>query len=325
MGVPTRIIINGMFGQPLLKTGGVSMAGWVQDTSIALGLYQKGPSGFLANLYGGVMSGDDFAAIFIPANEIPVVDFKSAQWSYYMTGTEAYGVNIVLWVHDPEDFDKRAEITQIGSASGLAKAAGWNAHKLDTSTTQFFFYGENTTGTGLTAGTQYSWEEFQLDALIKTWDIYRVSIEYGWIGSGTLDDVWVADVRLNGQMIWLTPGPGEILGREVKSFFKATASDSTDDVALVTPNATKRIQVLSLNMITASATASNFECYFSVADAMPAAKVIAVRNLDTDAVAEHFVNFGDNGPKGGIGEVVSMRTSVNITTSGTYTIVYREV
>ena len=78
-------------------------------------------------------------------------------------------------------------------------------------------------------------------------------------------------------------------------------------------------------MITTSATASNFECYFSVADAMPAAKVIAVRNLDTDVVAEHFVNFGDNGPTGLVDEVVSMRTSVNITTSGTYTIVYREI
>ena len=313
------------FGDPVLRCGGSGLVGWTQDPGGALGLYQKGASGYLANLYGGLQSGDDWAAVFIPVNEMPVPQMTAAMWSYYMTNTEPGGVNIVFWVHDPTDFDKRAEITQNLTVAGLEKGAGWNAHELDSSVTQFFYYGENDSSS-LTAGTNYTWAQFQADSVFSTWVIYRVSIESGWHGaSPTFEDAWVADVKLNGQLILLKPQAWDELGREVKSYTKATVDDSTADVVLVTPNATKRVQVLSLNMITGSATASNFECYFSVSDTMPAAKVIAVRNLDTDAVAEHFVNFGDNGPKGGIGEVVSMRTSVNITTNGTYTIVYKEV
>ena len=313
------------FGEPVLRIANNGRAGWVQDPGTALGLYQKGPSGYLANLYGGAQTNDDWAAVFIPVNELPLPNFATAQWSYYLTGTETMGVNIVIWAHDPDDSDKRVEITQLGGVSGLEKAAGWNAHEFDSTDAGMFYYGENVSGSGLTAGTQYTWFQFIKDALFRTWTIYRISIEYGWEASGTFDDAWLADLELDGHAIILKPRDGEVIGREVKSFTKATASDSTADVTLVTPNATKRIQVLSLNMITTSATAANFECYFSVADAMPAAKVIAVRNLDTDAVAEHFVNFGDNGPKGEVGEVVSMRTSVNISASGTYTIVYREV
>jgi len=314
------------YGDPVLRIANNGRAGWVQDPGTALGLYQKGPSGYLANLYGGLQTGGaSFAAVFVPAHEVKLPSFATAKWSWYQTNLETIGVNIVIWAHDPDDFDKRVEITQLASVNGLEHGAGWNAHEFDSTDAGMFYYGENVSGSGLTAGTQYTWFEFIKDALFSTWTIYRVSIESGWTVSGTIDDAWLADLELDGHVIILKPRDGEVIGRETKSFTKATASDSTADVTLVTPNATKRIQVLSLNMITTSATAADFECYFSVADAMPAAKVIAVRNLDTDAVNEHFVNFGDNGPKGEVGEVVSMRTSVNITTSGTYTIVYREV
>lgn len=320
-----RTIPAWTFGDPVLRSGGSGRVGWVKDTSNALGLYQKGASGYLANLYGGAQSGDDWAAIYIPVNERLVSDFGSALWSYYMTNEETMGVNIVIWVHDPTDFDKRAEITQLGGVAELEKTAGWNAHEFGPTDTGMFFYGENTTGTGLVAGTQYTWAQFQADVLFSTWTIYRVSFEYGWEASGTFEDAWVADVELDGQMILLKPQPWDILGREVKSYVKATVGDSTADVVLITPASTKKIKVLSIRMVTISATAADFECYFSVADAMPAAKVIAARNLDTDAVAEEFINYGDNGPEGLVDEVVSMRTSVNITTNGSFTIVYREI
>ena len=317
-----------LFGQPVLRTGGEGKAGWVKDTGNALGLNQKSASGYLANLYGGDQSqGSDnnWAAVYIPVNELLPDSFETALWTYHMTNAEVYGVNMVIWMHDPTDNDKRVEITQAPSGATLEKAQGWDGHELNIETTQFFYYGEGVSGSGLSAGTQYKWSQFQTDPLFRGWTIYRISLEYGWYSTGTFDDVWVADVKFNGQVIPLVPPPGEILGREVKSFFKATAGVSTTDVTLVTPNSTRRIKVISLNMITASATASDFECYFSVSDTMPAAKVIAIRNLDTDAVAEHFVNFGEDGPVGEIGEIVSMRTSVDISTNGIYTIVYREI
>ena len=178
MGVPTRRILDPIFGAPVLRSANAGRVGWSDNPAYL----QKGSSGYSANLYGGAQSGnDDWAAIFIPVSEVPVKDFKSALWTYYMTNAESMGINIVVWVHDPNDNDKRAEITQLGNIAGLAKASGWNAHELNIATDQFFFYGEGTTGTGLTAGagSLAAWEDYQADVLFSTWTIYRISFEYG--------------------------------------------------------------------------------------------------------------------------------------------------
>jgi len=128
-----------------------------------------------------------------------------------MTAAQTMGVNLVIWVHDPNDFSKRAEITQRGNVAGLGKALGWNSHNLDKTVAQFFFYGEGTTGTGLTAGTLYTWAQFQADVLFRTWNIYRISLEYGWEASGTFDHVWVVELKLNGMQIPIRPGVEEML------------------------------------------------------------------------------------------------------------------
>ncbi|KKL20537.1 hypothetical protein LCGC14_2454470 [marine sediment metagenome] len=323
-----KIVPTWLFGSPVLRTGGNGLAGWLRAEGSVEGLLQKGASGIIANLYGGLQTGGaSWAAVYVPANEIPTPDFNSAQWTYRLAAAQAFGHNIVIWAHDPEDLGNRVEITQAPSGVTLAKADGWNSHTLNTDTVQFFYNGEGVSGSGLTAGAgnQYKWSQFQSDVVFSKWKIYRISIEDGWYSTGTFGESWLAELILNGEVIRLQPGPGETMGREVKSFFKATAGNSTADVTLVTPGTGRRIKVLSINMITASATASDFECYFSVADAMPAAKVIAIRNLDTDAVAEHFVNFGEDGPEGLVDEIVSMRTSVDISTNGIFTIVYREI
>lgn len=204
----------GKFGLPVLRCDKNGFAYWEEDTRSPL--LQKG-GGWLACLEGGTQTGDDWAAVYIPVSEMPVTEFEEAQWSYYMTGTETFGVNIVIWVHDPTDQDKRAEITQIGNTSGLEKAAGWNAHEFNTATTQMFFYGEGTTGTDLTAGTQYTWDQFQADTLFSTWTIYRISIEYGWEASGTFDPVWVAEIKLNDITIPLKPSSEDLLYQATKS------------------------------------------------------------------------------------------------------------
>jgi len=324
MSVPTRRILDPVFGPPMLRYQNNGMAGWCKEDSLSQ--WQKG-CGWTANLYGGTQTGDDWAAVFVPANEVRVVDFKSAMWDYYMTGTQTMGVNIVVWIHDPKDFKNRAEVTQVGGAAGLGKAAGWNSHVFNIDTTQMFYYGENTTGTALTAGTQYKWSEFQADVLFKQWTIYRISLEYGWEASGTFADVWLAELQLNGERILLKPQLGERAGGETKTIFLATVSDSTDDVAIITPAAAKRVRVHSIFMNTASATAAQFEVYFGVAAAITTvpANAIAACTLDTDTQAFETVQFSDReGPLGDIGEVVSIRTSANITTNGNFTIVYHE-
>lgn len=324
MSVPTRRILKPIFGDPVLRCAGVSKVGWVKDTGNAEALFQKGTSGYLANLYGGVQDGDDWAAVYIPVDELPVPDFKSALWTYRLTSAEACGVNLVVWVHDPADNNKRVEITQV---MGLVDHAdGWNAHELDTSVSQFFFYGEGESGNDVctSEGTNYTWAQYQADAMFKGWTIYRISLEYGWIASSTLDDAWVADIKLNGQVIPLKPQPWDRIGRETKSVYLATASDATADVAIITPNATKRIRIKNVFITTTTATVYVYQVYFSVADSMPADKAIASITLGTDKNASISIPYGDNGPLGEIGEVVSILVSNNITNTGAFVIIYSE-
>ena len=195
-----------LFGHPVLRADNNSKARWSARTISPY--YQKG-GGWLAELEGNVQTNDDWAAVYVPVNDMPVKMFVEAMWSYYMTTSDSFGVNIVIWLHDPEDFDKRVEVTQLGSASGLEKGAGWNAHEFNIDTTQMFFYGENTTGTDLTAGTQYTWAQFQADDLFKDWTIYRVSIEFGWQASGTFGTAFVAEIKLNEVPIPLVPKSGK--------------------------------------------------------------------------------------------------------------------
>ena len=315
-----------LFGKPVLRYQNNGMAGWCKENSLSQ--WQKG-GGWTANLYGGVQSAnDDWAAVFIPVNEMPIREFTDAQWSYYLTAAETMGINIVVWIHDAEDFDKRAEVTQRGNVSGLAKALGWNTHDFNTATAQMFYYGENVTGTNLTAGTLYTWVQFTTDNLFKNWTIYRISFEYGWEASGTFDDAWLAEVKLNGIMVPLKPSPGDHVGTEVKTFYKATASDSTTRVALVTPAAAKRIRVISIQASSSSTTGALFEAYFHTGTDITttATNAIFAAWLDADLnTGEAHMNWPDGaGPVGGIGEVASMRTSANVSTAGHFTIVYRE-
>jgi hypothetical protein len=196
------------FGEPTLVAGNMGDAVWSKPGISPY--YQKSGTGWLANLYGGVQgtNGNDFASIRIPVNELPTPSFTEALWTYYMSAAEVYGVNMVIWLHDPSDNDKRVEVTQAPSHADLEKGAGWNAHELNTATTQFFYYGENVSGSDLTAGTQYTWAQFQGDKLFASWTIYRISLDYGYYTTGTFDDVWIADIKLNGQVIPLKPDSG---------------------------------------------------------------------------------------------------------------------
>jgi len=191
-----------LFGHPVVRAANNSTARWAMPPNPTVA--QKG-GGWLVELVGGLQTGDDFAACDIPTNEYPVPLFQEAQWSYYMNATQTMGVNIVIWVHDPDDFDNRAEITQLGGHADLEKTSGWNAHEFTSATGGMFYYGEGTTGTNLTAGTQYTWAQFQADALFKDWLIYRISFEYGWEASGTFSAAYLAEVKLNQIPVPLIP------------------------------------------------------------------------------------------------------------------------
>ena len=232
MSVPTRRILEPIFGKPTLASRNNGKARWIRGSTSPLD--QKGSTGWLAELYGGVQSSwDDWARLNIPVYEINITELTAAMWSYWMTETEAFGVNMVIWIHDPNDFDKRAEITQQADIATLEKAAGWDAHELNVATDQFYFYGEGTTGTGLTAAppNYYGLDDFQADVLFSTWAIYRITFEYGWhTGDNEFKIVCVADVKLNGQMIPFLPDTGTHRKTVPTSQTMLATAKTTDEV-----------------------------------------------------------------------------------------------
>jgi len=314
------------FGKPTLRAYGAdAWAGWRKGETSPLD--QKSSTGWLADLYGGTQSGDDWARVNIPVFEMRLQEFYYAHWSYYMTNTETMGVGMVIWMHDPADFDKRAEITQLGGVSGLAKSSGWNSHILSFSTTQFFFYGENTTGTTLTAGTTYTLDQFKADPLFSRWTVYRITLEYGWEASGTFEDAYIADIKLNDTMIQLKPSVGDNIGSEVKTIYKATATDSSTVATAITPTTGKKVRIISVQACSSSATAANIEVYFGTGANITTTvtKAIFLANLDTDVRPYEGMCWPAGcQPVGAVDDVVSVRTSVNITSNGLFVITYKE-
>ena len=223
MAVPTRRVLNPIFGEPVLVAANSGRVAWTKNAS--LGQFQKG-TGWQAELYGGAQSGDDWAACYIPVNELRLDELTSALWSWYQTATETMGLGMVIWIHDPEDFDKRAEMTQLANVAGLDKSAGWNSHELDITTDQFFFYGENTTGTDLSDGATnlYGLDDFQADALFKNWVIYRISFDWGWEASGTFEATYLTEVKINGTYIPIRPDKTEL--DQIKSSGVVTSDTS---------------------------------------------------------------------------------------------------
>ncbi len=273
------------FGHPVLRSTGVSQAYWAKSTTSP---YPQKGGGWLPLLNGGVQTGANYAAIFIPVKEIPLPMWQQrTQWSYYLTGAESMGVNIVFWVHDPKDFDKRADITQLGSL--VERDAGWDAHEFSHTTVQMFFYGEGTTGTALTAGTNYTFDQFQADTLFKDWTIYRVSLEYGWEASGTFDPAWVADVEMNGEKIPLEPTRDDL---EAPVYQYATATTGTLATAL-SPKTPFQLLSIALKINTAGTTSESFTASVDAGRGSAYDTNLITQNTHTPtAITSLFAEFG---------------------------------
>ena len=113
----------------------------------------------------------------------------------------------------------------------------------------------------------------------------------------------------------------------IKTFFKNTASDSTSRATLVTPTSGKKIRVISIQCANSSAATAIFEVYFDTGTtiASDATKAIFVTMLLTGTqLHDGMVWSPGSGPLGDVNDVVSIRTSADVGTSGWFVIVYRE-
>jgi len=247
---------------------------------------QKG-AGWQVLLNGGVQTGANYAGAYIPVDEMFIPDFNYAQSAYYMTAAQSMGVNIVIWAHDPKDFDKRVEITQLGST--VEKALGWDADEFTPDSTGMFFYGENTTGTDLTAGTQYTWSQFQADVLFKFWTIYQISFEYGWEASGTFQPVWLAQIKLNGISIPLAPTRDDV---EQIIYQYHTATTGALATAL-SPKTPFRLMSIDLKINTAGTTDESFTAAVDAGRSSVYDTNLITQNTKTPAITSARFPFGE--------------------------------
>lgn len=114
---------------------------------------------------------------------------------------------------------------------------------------------------------------------------------------------------------------------EVKTVRLTTGATSTTVSTELTPTSGKKVRVISLDLISDSATATNFEVYFGTGANITsnAGKEIAETRLDTDIVLSFTKTWPDGGgPVGAVDEVVSVRTSADIGTGGFGILTYRE-
>jgi len=114
---------------------------------------------------------------------------------------------------------------------------------------------------------------------------------------------------------------------EVKSAYKATVSNSTTRVDIVAPTLGKKIRIISVIVVNASAIGTRFEVYFSDGANITsnAGKEISEFLLDIDFAPTHSMVWPDGGgPVGVTDDVVSLRTISDIGGNGSAIIYYRE-
>ncbi len=114
---------------------------------------------------------------------------------------------------------------------------------------------------------------------------------------------------------------------EVKSIVHSSTSDSTTRATALTPSSGKKIRVISCRLTNASLTVVGVEVYFGTGALITTTpeKAIDYALLDIEDFAVATILWPDGGgPIGVVNEVVSLRTSANISGNVRLIIHYRE-
>ncbi len=198
----TRAVPDWIFGEPTLRGSINGQATWSRWH------HQMGNTGWTAQLYGGTQTGySHWARLMIPVNDMPIGNLKSVLWGWNNTEEELNGLAMQLHIRSPIDPDLIVNVTQKGSV--VALGAGSQNHTLDLAADEFFWYGEDGASPGgLTEGigALYGIDDYQADSLFGNWVIYRIDFYWGAQGGGEeYKNIWLIDVRINGQVIPLKP------------------------------------------------------------------------------------------------------------------------
>lgn len=213
MSVPTRRILDPIFGKPTLEAGGVGKAAWT--TSLSVGTQRVA---WAAKLDAGIQtSWNDYAKVIVPVNEVPFTDLKSVRLESYYTAVVGADMAVCVYMHDPNDFDQHIELSHTPLTN---VGAGYRELNFPTDIpgSSWGWYG-NVTDTPDTCpldwdSASYTWAQFQADSVFSTWTIYRITFDYGYqTGSIVLDGGYLCQAQINGMRIPIKPGPDELLTR----------------------------------------------------------------------------------------------------------------
>jgi len=123
--------------------------------------------------------------------------------------------------------------------------------------------------------------------------------------------------------VWAHPfkrGAGEVLAAR-----KVTVSDSTTRVTVATPTSGKKIRIISIELNNTSSTPSFLEVYFGVGASIGAATGKEISDVVLVNSNHYRAVWPDGGgPVGAVDNVLSLRTAINIATSGFLIAHYRE-
>lgn len=206
MSVPTRQIIRGMFGKPILEAGGNGVATWAPPGTI--GGHQVT---WAAKLDAGVQDDyNDFAKVIVPVNEMPFNDLKIVRLEPYYTASDGIDMGVCIYMHDPNDLDQRIELSHTPLTNSLA---GWRELNWPTDVPlghAYFWYGSITDTPDLcpTSGTAYTLAQFRTDKIFSTWRVYKITLDYGYYtGGGAMNGCYLTHVLINNVAILLKPDP----------------------------------------------------------------------------------------------------------------------
>lgn len=304
------------FGEPRLRASLNGQATWSRWN------YQMGNTGWSAQLYGGVQAGySQWARVMIPVNDMPIGELKSVLWGWNTTEVELNGLAMQIHLRSDTDPDLIVDVSQKGSV--VALGAGWNNHTLDFDAKEFFWYGEDGPTPGGIAegiGTFSSINDYVADVLFGTWVIYRIDFYWGAQGGDEeYKNIWLIDVRINGQVILLKPDSTGT-GRIGKKFYTSSSSISTGNAKLE-PKTPYRLLSVSMKLDAEQTGGSSFVLSLLSEQGTNFDPVILTDDMDVPAGRKSlYATFGQGYEFGMDDEIDLVYTNTGTKTYGlTYT------
>ena len=225
------------FGQPELRHDNEGWGAWeskalqakFKDSYDTNRQFRYG--NWAVHLNGGPQaSGESWASISIPVNELTVKDLVRMEYTWYkhVTGTAhigALGPNFVFSAYDPDNHSRRVDFNTLATENGSVNpTTGWHNFIItNTDKAEHVYWYGNNTGThdevpNEGSDNEYFWSDYTKDIGFKDWVIYRVQVMSGyWSSTRSAGDVWIGGLKINGVPVVWEPSQAEQIALQNKA------------------------------------------------------------------------------------------------------------